>query len=970
MTTDEAPTKRILLVEDEALVALSEKETLENHGYEVVAVHSGEKAVETIHSDSGISLVLMDIDLGEGLDGTEAAQQILELRELPILFLTNHSEKAYVDLAKTINNYGYVLKNSGEFVLVESIEMAYELFEAHQETKREKKQYRLLAENTYEMVTTLDDDFNTLYVSPSVSSLLGYTQKEYLAKTTRDVLTPDSYQRAMEAYRDRRAGDFSPKRLELEYIKKDGETIWCEAITRPLLDEDGSRLGSIVSVRDIAERKETETALQESQKQLETIFNTANDAIFIHDFNGRFLEVNDTASKRLGYSKSELVNMTIWDIDNSIEEQTGKDIVEQITREGTASFETQHLTKNGETLWVEVSLVQMEYHATPALLGVARDTTERKRLEESLRESEAHYRFLADNIQDVVFSHALQTGYFTYASLSIEKVLGYTPEEALSMTNQDILVENSYARQREAFNQAIENGDSCPGAIELEAIHKKGHTVPVEAHPTLIRDRDGTPTTAVSVIRDIRDRKRLEQELRASERTLRLLADNAHDVIALYDPQFRLQYIGPATHRFGYTVDEVLDSGILPVIYPDDRETLQNAFDHLLQAEDQTATVEHRIVTKSGTILWMETTGRRFEDEHGNPAGVVTVGRDITERRHAQEKLKESEQRCRLLAEHTVDIVYSLDEQLQPTYISPSVETLLGYAPGHFDHTSIFDFVVPEQRQRVVRDVNRRIAAGETFGITEFAVSTSGGNTRWVENRAKYLYDDDGGLSAVVGTIRDISDRKKTEEELQAALEQKDFLLRELNHRVKNNLRMVSSLVELKDSALSDAVDLSDIRHQVQAIEKVHASLQDSGEITHVRLRRYVDDILSTVFRSFTSQAVTIENHIPDISVRTKAAVPIGLIINETATNAIKHGFTGDDEAHFTVGLEADAEEENYVLTLSNTGVPLPENVDVENPQTLGLQLIQALVSQLQGRLEVQRTPSPVFTIRFPISRT
>jgi two-component sensor histidine kinase len=107
-----------------------------------------------------------------------------------------------------------------------------------------------------------------------------------------------------------------------------------------------------------------------------------------------------------------------------------------------------------------------------------------------------------------------------------------------------------------------------------------------------------------------------------------------------------------------------------------------------------------------------------------------------------------------------------------------------------------------------------------------------------------------------------------------------------------------------------------------------------------------------------------------DISIRTKAAVPIGLIINETATNAIKHGFTGEEDARFSVTMEADAEERNYVLTISNTGQPLPEDVDIKNPQTLGLQLIQALVSQLQGTLAVERRPNPTFTIRFPKSQT
>jgi two-component sensor histidine kinase len=183
---------------------------------------------------------------------------------------------------------------------------------------------------------------------------------------------------------------------------------------------------------------------------------------------------------------------------------------------------------------------------------------------------------------------------------------------------------------------------------------------------------------------------------------------------------------------------------------------------------------------------------------------------------------------------------------------------------------------------------------------------------------------------------------------------------------------MVSSLIELKDSALGNAVDLSDIRHQVEAIEKIHASLQQSDRVTHVSLRRYIDDVLSTVFRSFSQQGqgVSVENQILDISMRTKTAVTIGLIVNETATNAIKHGFTGEEAPRFTVRMEEGSPDEHYVLTISNTGKPLPEELDIENPRTLGLQLISALVSQLRGTLETVRKPHPVFTIRFPMSET
>jgi PAS domain S-box-containing protein len=446
-----------------------------------------------------------------------------------------------------------------------------------------------------------------------------------------------------------------------------------------------------------------------------------------------------------------------------------------------------------------------------------------------------------------------------------------------------------------------------------------------------------------------------------------LLAENAHDILALSDPEFRIQYIAPATQQFGYSAEELLGGGILSVIHPDDREAVQKAFADVLQTPEKTSTVEHRILTKSGESVWMESTGKRFEDEHGNTAGVVVVARDTTERKMVEASLKESEEKYRLLAENTVDIVYSLDAQLRPTYISPSIETLLGYPPEHFNDASIFDSVVPEHTERVAGAIKERIAAGESFGVAEFAVRNADGNIRWVENRARYIYTEDGELSKVVGILRDITDRKKAEEELQAMLEYKDQLMSELNHRVKNNLAMVISLVRLKQSAVSDVVDLSDITNQINTIRSLHEKLQHSQDVSHVDAAPYLEDVVRSAVSHEHRPDVELEIAIEHVTLPTKTATTLGLIISELATNVVKHGFGAETKKLFAVTMETEEDTGEHVLTVSNTGPEFPPEIDLENSPSLGLQLITALTGQLGGTLELQRSPNPVFTIRFPI---
>ena len=188
----------------------------------------------------------------------------------------------------------------------------------------------------------------------------------------------------------------------------------------------------------------------------------------------------------------------------------------------------------------------------------------------------------------------------------------------------------------------------------------------------------------------------------------------------------------------------------------------------------------------------------------------------------------------------------------------------------------------------------------------------------------------------------------------------------ELNHRVKNNLAIISSLISLKNNSIGDDIDLSDIKFQIDAIRIVHEKLFGSEDVTHINFSEYIQDLLETIFSSFSTRTVSVDNKTGGISLPTKTAVPLGLIVNETATNAIKYGFTDQEEARFSVELRKDKAVAQYVLTLANSGNAFPEDIDFGNTGTLGLRLISALTEQLNGSVALQRKPRPVFTIRFP----
>ena len=205
-------------------------------------------------------------------------------------------------------------------------------------------------------------------------------------------------------------------------------------------------------------------------------------------------------------------------------------------------------------------------------------------------------------------------------------------------------------------------------------------------------------------------------------------------------------------------------------------------------------------------------------------------------------------------------------------------------------------------------------------------------------------------------TAADITELKKT-------IEEKNLLMKELNHRVKNNMIMISSLINLK--ALETNIDLSDIENQIEAIRLVHESLYKTENYTEVSLRTYVQELLEKIFSSLSSRPVRIINEIDNIDIDTKRSLPVGLIINEIATNAIKHGFENSEDPVFTVSMRLEDKSGKYVLKLSNNGEPFPEEKDIDNPDSLGLRIISTLVLQLQGTISLKKKPHPEFTIIF-----
>lgn len=450
-----------------------------------------------------------------------------------------------------------------------------------------------------------------------------------------------------------------------------------------------------------------------------------------------------------------------------------------------------------------------------------------------------------------------------------------------------------------------------------------------------------------------------EKDLKASQHIARLGSwrlDVATNAVTWTEELYKMYGFDPSLPPPPYNKQE-------EIFTPESWERLSAALSETVKT-GKPYMLELEMARESKSIGWMWVKGEAIQDEAGKTVELWGAAQDITEKKQMEKALIWSEELLNKTGElarvggweadlTTNKVFWTQVTKLiheVPLDYKPMLEEALSFFPG-------------DSGERLTMAFNRAVEEGGGYDL-ELDFITAKGNKLKVRAIGNTEHNN-GRCERIYGTFQDITKQKKAEEELLRALQEKDYLMKELNHRVKNNLLMVSSLIDLKNSETE--ADLSDIHYQIKAISLIHEKLYQTGNTTEVDCRNYFDDLLSSIFSSFSSQPVRIEENIDDISIPAKQVLPLGLIINEIATNAIKHGFNDKEEAIFSIKMVKDHKKNGYELTLSNTGNSFPEDIEPEDTETLGLRLITVLVAQIDGKLDLKRRPFPVFTITFQL---
>ncbi len=476
------------------------------------------------------------------------------------------------------------------------------------------------------------------------------------------------------------------------------------------------------------------------------------------------------------------------------------------------------------------------------------------------------------------------------------------------------------------------------------------------------------------------ERRRVQDALQESEERYRSLVNNIPDIVYSINEKGEILSVNEESLKiFGYKNEEVMGRPFMEIIHPDDLHIPYDAFlSTIRDRREYTAGLQYRILDRSGKSHWVEVHSHARFDAKGRFIQEEGVLRDITDRRLAQEALAESEERFRSLFEYTRDAIIILEPPLwRLSRINRTGLTMFAADAADITALGTWDFSPERQPDgslsstTIKENIDRALEEGWLF--FEWQCRRLDGS----EFPGTVLLSriEQSGLPILQATVRDITERKRAEDLIKTSLKEKEVLLREIHHRVKNNFQIITSLLNLQSRNLTDPELLKqfdDSANRIRAMALVHEKIYQSSDLSEIDFSSY----LKTITEDLAGNYAVIRQR-PQITIETEEtalgidqAIPCGLIVNELITNALKYAFTDESaDNRLTIGLRKD-EMGMITIRVSDNGPGLPAGIDIEKTQTLGLQLVGLLTRQIRGTRSLDREGGTAWSITFPSRAT
>ncbi len=452
-----------------------------------------------------------------------------------------------------------------------------------------------------------------------------------------------------------------------------------------------------------------------------------------------------------------------------------------------------------------------------------------------------------------------------------------------------------------------------------------------------------------------------------NDKKYRDIFESLHDVYYRTDKEGLITEISPSVRRqAGYDPEDVIGHPVMD-FYSDPSAGM--LFTRRLKQTGSINDYELKLLAKDGREIDVSVSSRIVFDESGRPLGVEGVLRDISARKQAEEALRESETKYRSMVEHSIQGIFTIQD-FRIVYANEALAHIIGYTLEELQSLPperIRALVLPEDQDLVWGRMKDRLEGKRVPPRYECRAVKKDGSVVWVEIISSLI--DYRGKPAIQGAAIDITDSRQAEERIRASLKEKEVMLREIHHRVKNNMQIILSLLRIQSRLVTDRHTremFNQSQNRIRSMALIHEALYKSDDLANIDFSEYISRMathLLSLYREEVGQ-VRINQETERIFLDINKAIPCGLILSELISNALKHAFPGRRDAEVLIKMTPD-KKGKYTLVVKDNGVGFPEKLNFREANTLGLQLVADLVSQLQGQIELRRKEGTEFTLRF-----
>lgn len=651
----------------------------------------------------------------------------------------------------------------------------------------EKAHLEQLFESALEGIAVTDVDGKVQRTNDEFSTIFGYARDEVVGKSIDRLIAPENQGDVARALTER-AG--RGERIALEAVRrcKDGSLLDVSVLAAPIIVN--KKLVAVYAIyRDITSRKQADRKLRESEERYRTLVNTTPEAVTVTDLEGKITYVSLQTLKVHGYdSPSELLGRSAFEMIDPSDHNQAKANLEKTLGNGVMrNLEYKLLRKDGTCFDGELnaSLISDDKGNPKAFVATTRDITERKRAEEALRENEEKYRNLFQNSNDAIFIHDV-SGNIIDVNSKVLSLFGYKRLEILGLTVDRLHPEDELSKSAQAFKQI-----SKKGYVNFEINFKKkdGSIFPAEVSSSLF-EISGSKVIQ-GVVRDISVRRQAEQNLRESEERYRELVEKAGAAILIDDRDGRFVYCNRRlADLFGCSLEEMQANEIRSIVHPADIERVMKMHGGRIQGKKVPSKYEFMGIKKSGELMYLEIDAIALKED-GKVVGTRSYIWDITQRKKTEEAVRSSEERLKLLFQFAPDGYYLTD--LKGNFLdgNKAAEEITGYKKEELigKNFAKAKLLSADQLPKALTLLARN-AMGQPTGPDEFTLARKDGSKTIVGIRTFPVRI--AGQTVVLGIARDITEYKRTQDELKRSYQRMQKVL-------EDTINALTSAVEKRD---------------------------------------------------------------------------------------------------------------------------------------------------------------------------